>query len=86
MLSGAFFLLLSNMFLMLRLGGSGGTFPHPLRAEEEREYVERWLEGDLEARNILIEHNLRLVAHIIKKNESKRTITGERKLPVLVSL
>jgi len=66
-LSGAFFLLLSNAFLMLRLGGQSGTFPRPLRAEEEREYVERWLTGDLEARNTLIEHNLRLVAHIIKK-------------------
>ncbi|HIQ78508.1 MAG TPA: RNA polymerase sporulation sigma factor SigK, partial [Candidatus Scatomorpha intestinavium] len=43
-------------------------FPRPLSAEEERKYVTLWLEnGDIEARNKLIEHNLRLVAHIIKK-------------------
>jgi RNA polymerase sporulation-specific sigma factor len=67
MLSSAFMLLMSGAFLMLRLGTSGGSFPRPLTTEEERYYVERWLEGDIEARNVLIEHNLRLVAHIIKK-------------------
>ncbi len=60
-------LLMSGAFLMLRLGPSGGSFPKPLSAEEERLYVERWMAGDIEARNVLIEHNLRLVAHIIKK-------------------
>lgn len=67
MLSGAIMLLMSSAFLMLRLGSSGGSFPKPLSAEEERLYIARWLEGDIEARNVLIEHNLRLVAHIIKK-------------------
>ncbi|NCB52490.1 MAG: sigma-70 family RNA polymerase sigma factor [Clostridia bacterium] len=67
MLSSAFMLLMSGAFLMLRLGPSGGSFPQPLTAEEERLYVELWMKGDLEARNVLIEHNLRLVAHIIKK-------------------
>jgi RNA polymerase sporulation-specific sigma factor len=67
MLSSAFILLMSGAFLMLRLGTAGGSFPRPLSAEEERLYVSRWMEGDLEARNMLIEHNLRLVAHIIKK-------------------
>lgn len=67
MLSSAFMLLMSGAFLMLRLGPSGGSFPRPLSAAEERIYVDRWLAGDLEARNVLIEHNLRLVAHIIKK-------------------
>ena len=68
MLASAFMLLLSSAFLMLRLGKGSGSFPRPLKPEEESEYVRRWLEaGDLEARNKLIEHNLRLVAHIIKK-------------------
>ena len=60
-------MLLSSAFLMLRLGPSSGSFPRPLSAAEERKYVDLWLEGDIEARNVLIEHNLRLVAHIIKK-------------------
>lgn len=68
MLSSAFALLLSGMFLSLRLGTNSGSFPRPLSAEEERAAVEAWVnEGDLAARNKLIEHNLRLVAHIIKK-------------------
>lgn len=68
MLAAAFMLLLNNTFLMLRLGAGNGSFPPTLKAEEERRYVAQWLEnGDIEARNKLIEHNLRLVAHIIKK-------------------
>jgi len=67
MLSTAFMLLLGSSFLMLRLGAPGSSFPAPLGAEEERECVRRMLAGDMEARNRLIEHNLRLVAHIVKK-------------------
>lgn len=67
MLSATFMLLLSSALLMLRLGDNGSSFPRPLKAEEEREYVRRAMEGDLQARNELIEHNLRLVMHIIKK-------------------
>lgn len=67
MLSTTFGLLLSCPFLMLRLSGGGGSFPKPLSAKEEREYIEAYAAGDLEARNVLIERNLRLVAHIIKK-------------------
>lgn len=47
--------------------GNAGSFPRPLKAEEEREYLERFANGDLEARNKLVEHNLRLVSHILKK-------------------
>ena len=43
------------------------TFSQPLSPEEEQEYLRKYKEGDLEARNILIERNLRLVAHIVKK-------------------
>ncbi len=47
--------------------GNAGSFPKPLRPEEEEYYINKMLSGDLEAKNILIERNLRLVAHIIKK-------------------
>ena len=68
MLTAWLLLMLNGLFVTLRLsGGNGGSFPRPLKAEEERMYLERCAAGDLEARNILIEHNLRLVAHIIKK-------------------
>ena len=66
MLSAAVWLLLSSMLTSLRISG-GGSFPKPLTAEEERMYLQRSAAGDLEARNILIERNLRLVAHIMKK-------------------
>lgn len=46
---------------------SGGVFPKPLSAEEEEECFKKMHDGDTAARNKLIEHNLRLVAHIIKK-------------------
>ncbi|MGI6498860.1 MAG: RNA polymerase sporulation sigma factor SigK [Oscillospiraceae bacterium] len=66
MLPISILLLLNGIFFTLRLSGSG-SFPRPLRAEEERDYLERYAAGDMEARNLLIEHNLRLVAHVIKK-------------------
>ncbi len=61
----ATWLLLSTLFCSLQL--QPGSFPKPLTAEEERYYLERAAKGDLEARNILIERNLRLVSHIMKK-------------------
>ena len=68
MLSTAMMLFLSGAFFSLRLGPGSGSFPRTLSAEEERRCVRDWVErGDEEARNTLIEHNLRLVAHIIKK-------------------
>ena len=67
MLTEAFLLLVSSAFLMLRLGTNSGSFPKPLSTAEESELVEQCVNGDLAARNKLIEHNLRLVAHIIKK-------------------
>ena len=60
-------LTLNGLFFTLRLSGGGGSFPRPLKREEEEEYLKRMAEGDPEARSALIEHNLRLVAHIIKK-------------------
>lgn len=49
------------------------AFPQPLEEQEEEKYLLRFKEGDAHARNVLIEHNLRLVAHIVKKFEN----TGE---------
>ena len=66
MLESAFMLLLNSVLLMLRIA-PGDSFPKPLTREEEKACLERWLNGDLEARNVLVEHNLRLVAHIVKK-------------------
>ena len=62
----ALLLLLHTLCYPLRLG-STGSFPRPLKAEEERAYLERLAQGNLEARNKLVEHNLRLVSHILKK-------------------
>ena len=67
MLSAALYLLAHSLLLTLHLAGNPGSFPRPLSAREERDCVERMLAGDLNARNTLVEHNLRLVAHIVKK-------------------
>jgi RNA polymerase sporulation-specific sigma factor len=58
--------ILSGMFYSLQL--STGSFPKPLTAREEAHYLTLSAQGDLEARNILIERNLRLVAHIMNKS------------------
>jgi len=46
------------------------SFPAPLSPSEEKYYIQKYTEGDLEAKHILIEHNLRLVAHVIKKYQN----------------
>ena len=53
-------------FFILHVCG-GGQFPKPLSEKKEREYLLKMKEGDAQARRLLVEHNLRLVAHIIKK-------------------
>ena len=58
-------LILSGLMYSLQL--QTGSFPKPLTAQEERHYLALAAKGDLEARNVLIERNLRLVAHIMKK-------------------
>jgi RNA polymerase sporulation-specific sigma factor len=67
MISAFLLLLCNSLFLSLHLSGGTGSFPKPLTAAQEREYLRRCAEGDMEARNLLVEHNLRLVAHIMKK-------------------
>lgn len=58
-------------FYIFSAAYSNNVFPDPLSKEEEDLYVERAKNGDIEARNKLIEHNLRLVAHIVKKYDNK---------------
>ena len=62
----AVWLLLSSLLYSLQL--SAGSFPKPLTAKEEAHYLQLSAQGDLTARNILIERNLRLVAHIMNKS------------------
>ncbi len=62
----ALLLFANSLLFSLRLSGNN-SFPKPLSAEEERRYLQLNAQGDLSARNLLIEHNLRLVAHIVKK-------------------
>ena len=66
MFSQLFELISHVIFLFLHVTG-GGTFPRALSAAQEREALERMASGDKSARQKLIEHNLRLVAHIVKK-------------------
>ena len=61
----AVWLMLSSLLYSLEL--STGSFPKPLSETEEKYYLKLAAEGDMEARNVLIERNLRLVAHIMKK-------------------
>ena len=64
-MTAALWLVLSGLFYSLQL--QTGSFPKPLTEEEERHYLALAAKGDLSARNVLIERNLRLVAHIMKK-------------------
>lgn len=67
MLGAAVWLMLSSILYSLRLSNGTGSFPKPLSAKEEQHYLSLAAQGNLDARNILIERNLRLVAHIMKK-------------------
>ena len=58
-------LILSGLMYSLQL--SSGSFPKPLTAQEEQYYLELASQGDMDARNVLVERNLRLVSHILKK-------------------
>ena len=60
-------LMLNGVLFTLRLNNSTGSFPPALTPDEEQECLHRMAQGDADARDKLIEHNLRLVAHIVKK-------------------
>lgn len=75
MFSAIISLVMENLlYFALHVEGNG-TFPKPLNAKQEKECFERMKEGDAAARDRLIEHNLRLVAHIAKKYYS---VTNEQ--------
>ncbi len=65
--------LIKGYLLLVSYIKNGKVFPEPLSPEEEKKYLNLMKEGDEEARNILIEHNLRLVAHIVKKYDTTHT-------------
>lgn len=64
--------LLFKDFYLFTAAYSNNIFPEPLSKEEEEEAIKKAKEGDNEARNKLIEHNLRLVAHIVKKYDRRK--------------
>ncbi len=59
-------------FYLFTAAYSNNVFPEPLSKEKEKEYIEKAIKGDQQARNKLIEHNLRLVAHIVKKYDHNK--------------
>ena len=72
-----FLKLLFKDFFIFSAAYSNNIFPDPLSKEEEQKCIELLKQGKKEARNKLIEHNLRLVAHIVKKYESKNIDTDD---------
>ena len=67
MIFESFMTFLSRIFFFTSFVNNNGSFPKPLPPEEERKYFERYKNGDREAYDLLVRHNLRLVAHIVKK-------------------
>ncbi len=65
MIAASVWLMVGSILYSLQL--QSGSFPKPMTAQEEKYYLEKAAQGDLQARNVLIERNLRLVAHIMKK-------------------
>ena len=61
---------MQKVMLFTSYVNNNSSFPKPLTQQEEQEYIEKFQNGDLKAKEILIEHNLRLVAHIVKKYSS----------------
>lgn len=66
-LSGIFFEWIQTVLILAGYVSGNAAFPKPLTPEEEKKYLQLYLDGDTNAKNILIERNLRLVAHIVKK-------------------
>lgn len=69
--------LLPNMLFLVSYVSGSNSFQKPLSAEEEKYYLEQYRAGSTEAKNILIERNLRLVAHIVKKYSGQSTDTDD---------
>ncbi len=73
-LSGIFFEWIQTVLILAGYVSGSATFPKPLTAEEEAKYLEQLANGSEDAKNILIEHNLRLVAHIAKKYADEKNL------------
>lgn len=67
LLLNSFFTILANTFFLMSYVTNINSFQSPLKPSEERMYLEQYKNGDRNAKNILIERNLRLVAHVVKK-------------------
>ena len=67
MIIESFMTILSRIFFFTSFVNNNGSFPKPLKPEEERAYFDKYKSGDRSAYDILVRHNLRLVAHIVKK-------------------
>jgi RNA polymerase sporulation-specific sigma factor len=67
MIFESFFVFISKVFFFTSYINNKGSFPKPLTLQEEKHYLDRLLSGDQDAKEILIRHNLRLVAHIVRK-------------------
>ncbi|MCL1944351.1 MAG: RNA polymerase sporulation sigma factor SigK [Firmicutes bacterium] len=67
MIFESFFVFISKVFFFVGYVNTKGSFPKPLTLADERMYIEKYMQGDQSAKNILIEHNLRLVAHVVRK-------------------
>ena len=73
--------ILSYIFCLFGYISNNNLFPEPLSKSEEEYYLKKYFEGDKEAKNKLIEHNLRLVAHV-----AKRYASNEQELEELISI
>lgn len=71
---GIFFEWIQTVLILAGYVSGNATFPKPLSADEEKKYLALYAGGDEDAKNILIEHNLRLVAHIAKKYADEKTL------------
>ncbi len=72
--SGIFFEWIQTVLILAGYVSGNATFPKPLSSEEEKQYLSMYAQGDNKAKNILIEHNLRLVAHIAKKYADEKNL------------
>ncbi len=71
---GLFFEWIQTILILAGYVSGSAAFPKPLSSEDEKKYIEQYANGDNEAKNILIEHNLRLVAHIAKKYSDEKNL------------
>lgn len=74
LLGGIFFEWIQTVLILAGYVNGSAAFPKPLTAEEEKKYLREMTDGSKEAKNILIEHNLRLVAHIAKKYSDENNL------------